>query len=139
MGSSSPPSNTAALALLRSPQHNKSTAFTPDERVRYGLRGLLPPAHESMETQLARVMLNLKAKANDLERYVYLMNLMVYSERLFYRTIAADVDRMLPLIYTPTVGKACLEFSTLLPHPKVHAQAAMRATARSRDPSRDCT
>lgn len=90
---------------------NKSTAFSEAERDELGLRGLLPPSVGTQETQLARVLENIRRKRDDIERYVFMMALQSRNERLFYRTILENIEEILPIIYTPTVGQACQEFA----------------------------
>jgi malate dehydrogenase (oxaloacetate-decarboxylating)(NADP+) len=97
-------------ALLNDPVRNKGTAFTLEERRKYGLEGLLPQAVESLHRQLERVIQHLDAKPNDLERYVYLIGLADRNETLFYRTLMSDPARFVPIVYDPTVADACLAF-----------------------------
>ncbi|MDB4172917.1 oxaloacetate-decarboxylating malate dehydrogenase, partial [Flavobacteriaceae bacterium] len=97
--------------LLRDPRLNRSTAFTREERERLGLRGLLPAASLTQELQVERVLENLRRKETDLERYIFLLALQARNERLFYRTLLDHVEETMPLVYTPTVGQACKEFS----------------------------
>jgi malate dehydrogenase (oxaloacetate-decarboxylating)(NADP+) len=99
------------LELLHDPKFNKGTAFTDAERDALGLHGLLPPHVQTEEVQLERVLANLRRKATALERYIFLIALLDRNETLFYRTIIDNIEEMLPLIYTPTVGQACQEFS----------------------------
>ncbi|WP_116812167.1 NAD-dependent malic enzyme [Steroidobacter cummioxidans] len=96
--------------LLNEPTLNKGTAFTAEERQRYGLEGLLPPAIETLDRQLERVLHHLDAKPNDLERYIYLTGLADRNETLFFRTIMSDPNRFIPIVYDPTVADACLAF-----------------------------
>jgi malate dehydrogenase (oxaloacetate-decarboxylating)(NADP+) len=103
-------SETQAQAMLDDPVRNKGTAFTQEERRRYGLEGLLPQAVESLDRQLERVMQHLDAKPNDLERYIYLIGLADRNETLFYRTLMSDPVRFVPIVYDPTVADACLTF-----------------------------
>jgi malate dehydrogenase (oxaloacetate-decarboxylating)(NADP+) len=105
-------------ALLHDPRLNKSTAFTDAERDRLGLLGLLPEGVDDLETQVERVMVQLDAKTTDLERYVYLSALQDTDETLFYRVLMADPARFLPLVYTPTVGEACLRFGHIMRRPR---------------------
>jgi hypothetical protein len=98
------------LALLDNPTLNKGTAFTEEERRDYGLEGLLPPAVETLDRQLERVLQHLDAKPNDLERYIYLIGLADRNETLFYRTLMSDPARFVPIVYDPTVADACLAF-----------------------------
>ncbi|MGB8900138.1 MAG: NAD-dependent malic enzyme [Methylocella sp.] len=105
------PSDTLrGVALLDDPIRNKGTAFTSEERRRYGLEGLLPHAVENLDRQVERVMEHLDAKPNDLERYIYLIGLSDRNETLFYRAVMSDPARFIPILYDPTVADACLTF-----------------------------
>ena len=106
------------LALLRDPRLNKSTAFSEAEREALGLVGLLPEGIDSEETQIDRVHLQLSRKPNDLEKYIYLSQLQGTDETLFYRVLMSDPAHFLPLVYTPTVGEACLQFGHIMRRPK---------------------
>jgi malate dehydrogenase (oxaloacetate-decarboxylating)(NADP+) len=106
------------VALLHDPELNKSTAFTAAERDALGLRGLLPPRVMTLDDQVRRVMENFERKPNDLERYVYLIGLEDRNETLFYRVVIDHLERMMPIIYTPTVGWACQEYSHIFRRPR---------------------
>ena len=110
---SDPVPEQTGIALLRNAAQTKSTAFTPDERERYQLRGLLPANAGSMESQLDRVLTNLRRKENDIEKYIFLSALQDRNERLFYRLVIDNIREIMPLIYTPTVGQACKEFANI--------------------------
>ena len=98
------------VKLLHDPQRNKGTAFTDTEREVLGLRGLLPPKVLTQDLQAKRVMTNLRGKGTDLERYIALTGLQDRNEMLFYRVVMDNIEELMPIIYTPTVGKACQEF-----------------------------
>jgi malate dehydrogenase (oxaloacetate-decarboxylating)(NADP+) len=98
------------LELLHDPLLNKSTAFTEAEKRALGLVGLVPDVTEAEDLQLRRVTVQLAAKNTDLDRYIYLINLLDHDETLFYRTIMSDPARFLPIVYDPTIGEACLKF-----------------------------
>ncbi|MGB5307123.1 MAG: NAD-dependent malic enzyme [Gammaproteobacteria bacterium] len=104
--------------LLKSAARNKGTAFTGSERTRYGLRGLLPARVSSLAGQEARALANLRRKYYDIERYIFLLALQGRNERLFYRLVIDHIDEIMPLIYTPTVGQACLEFAHIFRQPR---------------------
>ena len=97
-------------ALLNDPVRNKGTAFTLEERRKYGLEGLLPHTVDTLDRQVERVMDHLDAKPNDLERYIYLIGLSDRNETLFYRAVMSDPARFIPILYDPTVADACLTF-----------------------------
>ena len=99
------------LDVLHDPTLNKGTAFTEEERDLLGLHGLLPAHVQTEQEQVKRVLANLRQKPNALERYIFLIALLDRNETLFYRTVVDNVEEMLPLIYTPTVGQACQEYS----------------------------
>ena len=104
--------------LLRSKSLNRSIAFTRAERARLGLRGLLPYRVSTQEQLVERVMLNLERLPRDIDRYMLLSTLQERNERLFYRTVIDHIETVMPLIYTPTVGEACKEFSHIARDPK---------------------
>src|SRR5260221_2032380 len=105
------------IDVLHDPSINKSTGFTEAERQALGLVGLVPDVTEAMETQLSRVLLQLKQKATDLDRFIYLMNLLDANETLFYRTLMSDPARFLEIVYDPTIGEACLKFDHIFRRP----------------------
>ncbi|MGA2246995.1 MAG: NAD-dependent malic enzyme [Verrucomicrobiota bacterium] len=95
---------------LHNPVFNKGTAFTEAERDLLGLRGLLPPHVQTMDEQVRRVMANFRSKSSDLERYIQIAGLQDRNETLFYRVVMDNLEELMPIIYTPTVGKACQEY-----------------------------
>lgn len=100
-------------ALLDDPVRNKGTAFSAAERRALGLEGLLPPAIETIERQLERVLDQLERKPDDLERYVYLSGLADRNQTLFFRTLMSDPARFVPIVYDPTIAEACLRFGQI--------------------------
>lgn len=113
-----PPELHLGVKILHDPVRNKGTAFTDAERDALKLRGLLPPRVHSMAEQELRVLGNVRAKPTDLERYLYLLALQDRNENLFYRVIMNHIEEMMPIIYTPTVGKACQEFQHIYRKPR---------------------
>jgi malate dehydrogenase (oxaloacetate-decarboxylating)(NADP+) len=105
------------MEVLHDPELNKSTGFTQAEQQALGLVGLVPDRTESLETQLNRVLLQLKQKATDLDQFIYLMNLLDTNETLFYRTLMSDPARFLEIVYDPTIGEACLKFDHIMRRP----------------------
>jgi malate dehydrogenase (oxaloacetate-decarboxylating)(NADP+) len=99
------------LEWIRNNKTNKSTAFTNEEKKQLGLEGLLPYQVVTQDVQLKRVMQNINRKSNDFERYLYLSALQGRNERLFYRVLNENIEQLLPIVYTPTVGEACKSFS----------------------------
>jgi malate dehydrogenase (oxaloacetate-decarboxylating)(NADP+) len=106
------------IDLLHDPQLNKSTAFTAAEREALGLTGLLPAAVDSEDTQVQRALQQLGQKPTDLERYIYLIQLLDTDETLFYKLLMSDPARFLPIVYDPTVGEACLKFGHIFRRPR---------------------
>ncbi len=106
------------ISLLRDPLRNRGIAFTEAERETFGLHGLLPDVIETAEVQVQRVRTRLDQLGSDLEKYLYLSRLQETNEGLFYRVVMSDPMRMMPFIYTPTVGDACLEFSHIFERPR---------------------
>ena len=98
------------VELLHDPALNKSTAFTEEEKQALGLVGLVPDVTETEDLQLSRVMMQLGQKNTDLDRYIFLINLLDHNETLFYRTVMSDPARFLPIVYDPTIAEACLKF-----------------------------
>lgn len=99
--------------ILNDSAHNKSTAFSRAERQEHGLRGLLPYAVADLETQKQRALENMRRKGFDIERYIFLNALLERNQVLFYRTLIDNIEELMPLIYTPTVGQACKEFAQI--------------------------
>ena len=118
MNDQAPPSPYRGVKILHDPVRNKGTAFTEAERDYLKLRGLLPPRVHSLAEQELRVLGNVREKPTDLERYLYLVALQDRNETLFYRVIMNNIEEMMPIIYTPTVGKACQEFQHIFRTPR---------------------
>ncbi len=106
------------MDLLDTPIWNKGTAFDDHERATFGLHGLLPPRVESLEEQSTRAYEAFKPKTTDLERHIYLRQLQDTNETLFYRLMLDHVEEMMPIVYTPTVGLACQQFSHIYRRPR---------------------
>ncbi len=106
------------VTVLRDPHLNKSTAFTEAEREALGLLGLVPECIETGNLRVQRVLMQLASKPSNLEKYLHLRGLQDTDETLFYRLVMSDTARFLPLVYTPTVGEACLEFSHVIERPR---------------------
>ncbi len=105
-------------SLIESPLLNKGSAFTFDERRDLGLLGLLPANITTIEEQLPRTYASFLQKTSDLERYIYLASLHDRNEVLFYRLLSEHIAEMAPIIYTPTVGLACQQYSHIYRRPR---------------------
>jgi len=105
-------------SLLSDRVRTKSTAFSREERDALGLRGLLPHNISDLDTQKMRVLANMRRKAFDIERYIFLTALQERNQTLFYRTLIDHIEEIMPLIYTPTVGQACKEFAHIFRKPQ---------------------
>ena len=106
------------IDLLHDPSLNKGTGFTSVERDALGLHGLLPPRISSQQQQAQHIINNVRRKPNNLERYLYLIGLQDRNEKLFYKTLIDNLEELSPVIYTPTVGLACQEYSRVFRRPR---------------------
>ncbi|WP_026959758.1 NAD-dependent malic enzyme [Aliagarivorans taiwanensis] len=103
----------AGPALLETPLLNKGSAFSQEERIFFNLEGLLPENIESIEEQAERAYQQYQGFTTDLDRHIYLRNIQDTNETLFYRLVEDHISEMMPIIYTPTVGAACEQFSNI--------------------------
>lgn len=122
----SPSSNTSALTetalsgyeLLNDPLLNKGTAFSEAEREIFDLHGLLPPRVSTLDLQAARRLAAFDAITDDLGKYVFLRGLQDSNETLFYALLSRNIETMMPIVYTPTVGLGCEQFSHVFRKPR---------------------
>ena len=106
------------MDLLDTPLLNKGTAFTEEERSKFGLHGLLPPHIEELTEQVLRAYEAYQREDNDVERHIYLRALQDTNEVLFYRLLLDHIEEMTPIVYTPVVGQACQQFSHIYRRPR---------------------
>lgn len=103
----------AGPTLLETPLLNKGSAFTKREREAFNLVGLLPPRYESIEEQVERCYMQYSSCTTTMNKHIYLRSIQDNNETLFYRLLQQNLEEMLPIIYTPTVGDACEQFSDI--------------------------
>ncbi|MDN3679953.1 NAD-dependent malic enzyme [Vibrio tapetis subsp. quintayensis] len=103
----------AGPALLSTPLLNKGSAFSASERISFNLEGLLPENTETIQEQVDRAYKQYQNFENDMDKHIYLRNIQDTNETLFYRLVQNHITEMMPIIYTPTVGAACENFSNI--------------------------
>ncbi|ANQ56407.1 NAD-dependent malic enzyme [Vibrio parahaemolyticus] len=103
----------AGPALMATPLLNKGSAFSAEERSSFNLEGLLPETTETIQEQVERAYQQYKSFENDMDKHIYLRNIQDTNETLFYRLVQNHISEMMPIIYTPTVGAACENFSNI--------------------------
>jgi len=106
------------MELLDHQELNKGTAFTEEERRRFGLEGLLPPHVATLDEQVVRAYEAYGRKGDDLERHIFLRALQDTNEVLFYRLLLDHIEEMTPIVYTPVVAQACQQFSHIYRRPR---------------------
>ncbi|XP_062087565.1 NADP-dependent malic enzyme [Humulus lupulus] len=104
--------------LLRDPHHNKGLAFNDKERDAHYLRGLLPPAIASQNLQVKKMMHNIRQYQLPLHKYMAMMDLQERNQKLFYKVLIENVEELLPVVYTPTVGEACQKYGSIYMRPQ---------------------
>ena len=112
------PKGLSGHEIINDNLYNKGTAFNHAERMALGLDGLLPPVVDTIDEQEARVMENYHKKPSDIEKYIFLMTLLDQNLTLFNRVLVNHLEEMMPIIYTPTVGEACREYSHIFRRPQ---------------------
>ncbi|KAG5523485.1 hypothetical protein RHGRI_035330 [Rhododendron griersonianum] len=108
----------SGYSLLRDPHHNKGLAFSEKERDAHFLRGLLPPVVVSHDLQVKKMMHNMRQYQVPLQQYMAMMDLQEMNERLFYKLLIDNVEELLPVVYTPTVGEACQKYGSIFRRPQ---------------------
>ncbi|RUO24289.1 NAD-dependent malic enzyme [Aliidiomarina minuta] len=99
--------------LLETPLLNKGSAFSRDERIAFNLTGLLPPRYETIEEQVSRAYKQYSSFDTPINKHIYLRAIQDNNETVFYRLLQDHLEEMMPIIYTPTVGDACEQFSDI--------------------------
>ncbi|KAL5576926.1 hypothetical protein UlMin_018625 [Ulmus minor] len=108
----------SGYTLLRDPHHNKGLAFNDKERDAHYLRGLLPPTVVSQELQVKKMMHNIRQYQVPLQKYMAMMDLQERNQKLFYKLLIDNVEELLPIVYTPTVGEACQKYGSIFMRPQ---------------------
>ncbi|XP_047316979.1 NADP-dependent malic enzyme-like [Impatiens glandulifera] len=108
----------SGYSLLRDPNHNKGLAFSDKERDAHYLRGLLPPVVVSHDLQVRKMMHTIRQYQVPLQRYMAMMDLQEMNESLFYKLLIENVEELLPVVYTPTVGEACQKYGSIFRRPQ---------------------
>ncbi|OQS05605.1 NADP-dependent malic enzyme [Thraustotheca clavata] len=106
-----PAQNSTGFNVMHTPSLNKGLEFTAEEREANNLRGLVPSAIWSPELHLQHAMAQLRSKATPIEKYIFMQSMQDRNEQLYYRMLAAHTHELMPIVYTPTVGQACTDFS----------------------------
>ncbi|KAG8223817.1 hypothetical protein J437_LFUL003703 [Ladona fulva] len=96
----------------------KGMAFTLEERQILGIHGLIPPRFKTQDEQLELCSISVERYQEDLNKYIYLMSLQDRNEKLFYRLLSENVEKLMPIVYTPTVGLACQKFGLIYRRPR---------------------
>ncbi|KAG8444830.1 hypothetical protein GDO86_009836 [Hymenochirus boettgeri] len=104
--------------ITRDPHLNKGMAFSLEERLQLGIHGLLPPCFLSQDVQVLRVLKNFERQKCDLDRYILLMGLQDRNEKLFYKVLTSDIERFMPIVYSPTLGLACQQYGLAFRRPR---------------------
>jgi malate dehydrogenase (oxaloacetate-decarboxylating) len=104
--------------LLNDPLLNKGTAFTEAERDAFDLHGLLPPHVAALDYQVKRRLDAFGKLGSDIQKYVFLRGLQDTNETLFYALLTRNIEEMMPIVYTPTVGLGCQQFSSIFRKPR---------------------
>merc|ERR1712158_93978 len=112
------PSTTSGMDYLRNPRLFKGMGFNLDERQALGIHGLLPPRIKTQDEQVDNCLRNLRRYKEPLNQYLYLTDLLDRNERLFYKLLSENVEELMPIVYTPTVGLACQKFGYTFTRPQ---------------------
>ncbi|XP_071440128.1 NADP-dependent malic enzyme-like isoform X2 [Hetaerina americana] len=112
------PAMTRGIDHIRDPRLNKGMAFTLEERQILGIHGLIPPRFKTQDEQLELCRISVERYQEDLNKYIYLVALQDRNEKLFYRLLSENVEKLMPIVYTPTVGLACQKFGLIYRRPR---------------------
>merc|ERR1711997_259342 len=112
------PSTTAGMDYLRNPRLFKGMGFALDERQGLGIHGLLPPRVKTQDEQVDNCLRNIRRYVEPLNKYLYMTGLLDRNERLFYKLLSENIEELMPIVYTPTVGLACQKYGYAFKKPQ---------------------
>ncbi len=104
--------------LINNPFLNKGTAFTKEERQKYNLNGILPPAIQTLDQQVSQAYAQLSSKATDLDKRMFLMNLFNENHVLYYKLFSEHIYEFMPIVYDPTIADTIENYSALYTNPQ---------------------
>ncbi|EOO01409.1 putative nadp-dependent malic enzyme protein [Phaeoacremonium minimum UCRPA7] len=104
--------------VLREPLWNKGLSFSPEERISRNLTGLIPHVMEDLSKQCQRALRMIRSRQTNIDRYLYLSSIKDQNTDLFYRLLIDNARELMPLVYTPTIGDVCLQYSTIYTRPE---------------------
>ncbi|CAP73752.1 uncharacterized protein PODANS_2_11120 [Podospora anserina S mat+] len=104
--------------VINEPMWNKGLSFTPEQRIAKNLTGLIPHVMEDSGKQCERALKMIRTRQTNIDRYLYLSSLKYQNADLFYRLLIDNAKELMPLVYTPTIGDVCLQYSTLYTRPE---------------------
>ncbi|KAK3308055.1 uncharacterized protein B0T15DRAFT_95578 [Chaetomium strumarium] len=104
--------------VLSEPMWNKGLSFTPEQRIAKNLTGLIPHVMEDASKQCERALKVIRSRQTSIDKYMYLSNIKAQNVDLFYRLLIDNAKELMPLVYTPTIGDVCLQYSTLYTRPE---------------------
>jgi malate dehydrogenase (oxaloacetate-decarboxylating)(NADP+) len=101
------------LSHMHDPLLYRGSSTPLDQRDALKLRGLIPYGYIPLELQIQRCMEQLRSKSSPLEKYIYLQGIQDVDETLYYAILVSHTAEVMPIVYTPTVGEACMKFSSI--------------------------
>ncbi|MCH0480445.1 NAD-dependent malic enzyme, partial [Enterococcus faecium] len=106
------------LNLLNNPFLNKGTAFTKEERAKYGITGMLPSTVQTLEQQSVQAYGQYLSKQTDLEKRIFLMNLFNTNRTLFYKLMGEHLVEFMPVVYDPVVADSIEQYNEIFLKPQ---------------------
>ena len=106
------------LNLLNNPFLNKGTAFTKEERAKYGITGMLPSTVQTLEQQAVQAYGQYLSKPSDLEKRIFLMNVFNTNRTLFYKLMGQHLVEFMPIVYDPVVADSIEQYNEIFVEPQ---------------------